>query len=63
MFVLKNFEIGYNLPGGIGKRVGINNLRIYKMVLIFYLGQTRHLRSRNLLTAVFNIKSIAAKNY
>lgn len=26
---LKNFEIGYNLPAGIGKKVGINNLRIY----------------------------------
>jgi len=26
---LKNFEIGYNLPPGISKRVGINNLRIY----------------------------------
>jgi len=26
---LKNFEIGYTLPGGIGKKVGINNLRIY----------------------------------
>jgi len=26
---LKNFEIGYTLPSGIGKKVGINNLRIY----------------------------------
>lgn len=26
---LKNVEIGYNLPEKIGKRVGINNLRIY----------------------------------
>ncbi len=26
---LKNFEIGYSLPQGIGKKVGINNLRIY----------------------------------
>jgi TonB-linked SusC/RagA family outer membrane protein len=26
---LKNLEIGYSLPGGIGKKIGINNLRIY----------------------------------
>jgi len=26
---LKNFEIGYSLPAGLGRRVGINNLRIY----------------------------------
>lgn len=26
---LKNMEIGYNLPDKIGKRVGINNLRLY----------------------------------
>lgn len=26
---LKNFEIGYSLPAGIGRRAGINNLRIY----------------------------------
>ncbi|MEJ7684160.1 MAG: TonB-dependent receptor [Segetibacter sp.] len=26
---LKNLEIGYSLPAGIGKKVGINNLRIY----------------------------------
>ena len=26
---LKNFEIGYSLPASIGKKVGINNLRIY----------------------------------
>ncbi|WP_018617132.1 SusC/RagA family TonB-linked outer membrane protein [Segetibacter koreensis] len=26
---LKNFEIGYSLSSGIGKKVGINNLRIY----------------------------------
>lgn len=26
---LKNLEIGYSLPPGIGKRVGINNLRVY----------------------------------
>ena len=26
---LKNFEIGYSLPAGTGKRFGINNLRIY----------------------------------
>ena len=26
---LKNFEIGYSLPAGIGKKLGINNLRVY----------------------------------
>lgn len=26
---LKNFEIGYALPSGIGKKVGINNARLY----------------------------------
>jgi len=26
---LKNLEIGYSLPAGIGKKIGINNLRIY----------------------------------
>ena len=26
---LKNFEIGYSLPSGLGKKAGINNLRIY----------------------------------
>lgn len=26
---LKNFEVGYSLPAGLGKKVGINNLRIY----------------------------------
>jgi len=26
---LKNFELGYTLPSGIGKKAGINNLRIY----------------------------------
>ncbi len=26
---LKNVEIGYNLPESIGRKVGINNLRLY----------------------------------
>lgn len=26
---LKNFEVGYTLPAGLGKRAGISNLRIY----------------------------------
>jgi TonB-linked SusC/RagA family outer membrane protein len=26
---LKNFEIGYSIPSGLGKKVGINTLRIY----------------------------------